>query len=248
MNQQKRRPPPFGVIFDMDGVLVDSAEAHWESWRRLAGENGKTVTRDQFTATFGRPSSDIIPALFGEVAQSRTQALSGRKESIYRDIIGDDPPIVAGAVDLVRSLQAAGIALALGSSGPRDNIDIVLGAMGVADAISVIVSSDDVTRGKPDPRVFELSARRLVMPPSRCIVIEDAPAGIQAAKAAGARAVAILIYHPRDAFVQADWIVDRLVDLSVYRLRKLVGAPTLDCSRVGPPDALPPWESAAEND
>lgn len=223
MHERQHPPPPFGVIFDMDGVLVDSADAHWESWRRLADEIGVSVNHEQFISTFGRPSNDIIHVFFGEMSSRKTQALSERKEAIYRDLIRDHPPIVAGAVDLVRSLRAAGVVLALGSSGPRDNIDLVLRAMGVADAMSVIVSSDDVTRGKPDPQVFELSARRLGIPPGRCIVIEDAPAGIQAAKAAGARAVAVLIYHPRQCFAQADVTVERLADLSVQRLLDLVG-------------------------
>jgi len=223
MNNRQHQPPPFGVIFDMDGVLIDSADAHWESWRRLADENGLSVNREHFTSTFGRSSSDIIPLLFGELSLTKTRALSERKEAIYRDLLGDAPPIVAGAVELVHSLHAAGIALALGSSGPRANIDLVLGAMRVAEDMSVIISADDVTRGKPDPQVFQLSAQRLGLAPNRCIVIEDAPVGVQAAKAAGALAVAVLIYHPRRSFAQADFTVDRLTDLSVQQLRALMG-------------------------
>ena len=223
MNHQSNAVAPFGVIFDMDGVLVDSAEAHWESWRLLAEENDRSATRDQFAATFGRRNRDIIPILFGEVSSTTMKALAERKEVIYRELVCEAPPIVDGAVALVRSLHAAGVALAVGSSGPRANIDLVLTAMGIADAVAVIVSADDVTRGKPDPQVFQLAAQRLGMPPRRCIVIEDAPAGVEAAKAAGVRAVAVLIHHPRQAFPQADCIVDRLADLSVPRLRTLLG-------------------------
>lgn len=228
MNKRQSRPPPFGVIFDMDGVLIDSADAHWESWRRLGEENGVTVSREQFASTFGRQNSDIIPILFGEVASKKRQALSKRKEAIYRDLIRDQLPIVAGAVELVRSLHAAGVALALGSSGPRANIDLVLAAMRVADVFSAIVSADEVTRGKPDPQVFQLSIQRLGMPPGQCVVIEDAPAGVQAAKAAGARAVAVLIHHPLQDFPEADYTVERLADLSVEQLQVLVGAPMTD--------------------
>ncbi len=217
------RTPAFGVIFDMDGVLIDSADAHWESWRRLGEENGVPVAHEQFTTTFGRQNSDIIPILFGEVAPKKGQALSQRKEAIYRDLIRKEPPIVAGAVELVHALHAAGTALAVGSSGTRENIDLVLGAMSVADAFSAIVSSDDITRGKPDPQVFQLSTQRLGIPPRQCIVIEDAPAGVQAAKAAGAYAVAVLIHHPRQAFPEANCTVDRLAELSLDQLRALVG-------------------------
>ncbi len=218
------RPLSFGVIFDMDGVLIDSADAHWESWKRLGEENGLSITREQFASTFGRQSRDIIQGLFGEKSSAATRELSERKELIYRDIIGANPPIVEGAAELVRSLRAAGAALAIGSSGPRNNIDLVLRAIGVADDFAAIVSADDVTRGKPDPQVFELSARRLGLSPAQCIVIEDAPVGIQAAKAAGALAVAVLIYHPRSAFQAADDAVERLSELSVARLQALASA------------------------
>jgi len=224
MDDRGTDSPPFGVIFDMDGVLVDSADAHWESWRRLAHENQRTAAREQFAATFGRQNRDIVPILFGEVSAAKTQALSDRKEALYRDLIRDHPPVVPGAVELIRSLFAAGAVLAVGSSGPRANIDLVLTAMEVIDAITVVVSADDVTRGKPDPQVFQLAAERLGLPPGRCIVIEDAPAGVLAAKAAGARAVAVLIHHPRQAFPQADCLVDRLSDLSVPRLRAIASA------------------------
>ncbi len=224
MDDREADSPPFGVIFDMDGVLVDSADAHWESWRRLAQENRRTATREQFASTFGRQNRDIIPILFGEVSAAKMQALSERKEAIYRHLIRDHPPVVSGAVELIRSLFAAGAMLAVGSSGPRANIDLVLAAMDVIDAISVVVSADDVTRGKPDPQVFQLAADRLGLPPGRCIVVEDAPAGVLAAQAAGAHAVAVLIHHPREAFPQADCLVDRLSDLSVPRLRAIASA------------------------
>ena len=224
MDDRGTDSPPFGVIFDMDGVLVDSADAHWESWRLLARENRRTATREQFATTFGRQNRDIIPILFGEVSAAKMQALSERKEALYRDLIRDHPPVVPGAVELIRSLFADGAVLAVGSSGPRANIDLVLAAMEVVDAISVVVSADDVTRGKPDPQVFQLAVERLGLSPGRCIVIEDAPAGVLAAKAAGARAVAVLIHHPRQAFSQADCLVDRLSDLSVPRLRAIASA------------------------
>ncbi len=213
--------PPIGVVFDMDGVLVDSAAAHLRSWRLLARECGGHVTQEEFTRTFGRQNRDIIPMLFGPVSETRMRELADRKEEIYRDLIREHPPIVSGAVALVRALHAGGALLAVGSSGPLENIELVLAAMGVRDCIPAIVSGDDVTRGKPDPQVFTLAAQRLDVPVSRCVVIEDAPIGIEAARAAGTRAVAVLIYHPADAFGQADFVVSRLADLSVSRVLSL---------------------------
>jgi beta-phosphoglucomutase family hydrolase len=207
-----------GVIFDMDGVLVDSAAPHLQSWRQLAEENGHDVTDAQFAATFGRQNRDIIPLLFGEVSESRMQQLSDRKERVYRDLVRETPPIVPGAVALVQDLHRAGVLLAIGSSGPRENIELVLDRMGVADRFLVIVSADDVRRGKPDPQVFSLACERLGLAPAHCVVVEDAPAGVIAARRAGARAVAVLMHHPATAFDDADLIVDRLADLSVTRL------------------------------
>lgn len=211
-----------GVIFDMDGVLVDSAAPHLRSWQLLAEECGGTVTQEQFSRTFGQQNRDIVPILFGLVSEKRMQQLANRKEELYRDIIRCDPPIIQGAVELVRDLHQAGVALAVGSSGPAENIDLVLSSMGVKECIAVVVSGDDVTRGKPDPQVFTTAADRLGIEPSRCVVIEDAPVGVEAAKVAGARTVAVLLYHQADAFDGADLVVQRLADLSVRKVFSLV--------------------------
>jgi beta-phosphoglucomutase family hydrolase len=205
--------PPAGVVFDMDGVLVDSAGAHFESWRALGAENGLTITQAQFAATFGRHNGDIVPILFGAVSQQRLTALADRKEALYRDIVRGRVPAVPGAADLVRELRAAGLRLAVGSSGPLANIRLILRELGVSELFDAISSGEDVTRGKPDPQVFQIACERLGLPPQRCIVIEDAPVGIAAAKAAGCRAVAVMLHHGRDKFTEADVVVERLSDL-----------------------------------
>jgi len=212
----------FGVVFDMDGVLIDSARPHFQSWQQLALEQGRTVTDTDFAATFGRQNKDIVPILFNVRGVAQVSALADRKEVIYRDLIRERPPIVLGAVELVKALHAAGVRLAVGSSAPLANIELVLHALGVSKLIRAVVSGDDVVRGKPDPQVFTEACRRLDLPPERCVVIEDAAAGIQAACAAGARTVAVSIYHPATTFDGADIIVPRLSDLSVETLSSLV--------------------------
>ena len=214
---------PIGVIFDMDGVLVDSAEPHLESWQLLAKENDRSVTREQFAATFGRQNNDIIPLLFGDMDAQRCTALADRKEEIYRDLVRSAPPVVNGAVELIKALHERGVRLAVGSSGPRRNIELMLDAMGVRALIPVVITGDDVVRGKPDPEVFTLACHGLGVEAVRCVVVEDAPAGIEAALAAGTRTIAILMHHPADSFENADWIVDRLSDLTPERIESLVG-------------------------
>jgi beta-phosphoglucomutase len=214
--------PPWGVIFDMDGVLVDSADAHWRSWELLAAQEGKAVSKDQFAATFGRQNRDIVPMFFSPVSPHRLTELADRKEAIYRDLIRAQPPLVKGASKLVHDLHRAGVALAVGSSGPRANIELVLEALGVRGLGIAIVSSQDVTRGKPDPQVFQIACRRLALPAARCVVIEDAPVGVAAARAAGTRCVAIRMHYPGQALAAADLIVPCLADISAEQLRALV--------------------------
>jgi beta-phosphoglucomutase len=206
----------------MDGVLVDSADAHYLSWQQLARECGRDVTREQFAATFGRQNRDIVPVLIGDVPGATLDSLSDRKEEIYREMVCDSAPIVDGAVELVRALSQAGCSLAVGSSGPRANIDLVLEAMGVAELMLTIISGDDVTRGKPDPQVFALACAGLEIEPTRCIVVEDAPAGVEAARGAGTRTVAVLMHHSADSFEKADLVVNRLADLSADSVFALV--------------------------
>ncbi len=224
LNKKNHDHNPIGVIFDMDGVLVDSADAHLMSWKQMAEEHGLSVSESQVTDTFGRQNRDIIPILFGDVSPTRLQTLSDRKEEIYRELVRGKAPVVDGAVALVLSLADCGAKLAIGSSAPRANIDLVLSEMSLAECFDAIVSGDEVTRGKPNPEVFAMACQRLRMEPSCCVVIEDAPAGVTAAVRAGALGVAVAIYHPRSAFDGAALTVDRLSDLSADDLYRLVSA------------------------
>lgn len=207
-----------GVIFDMDGVLIDSADQHFESWRRMASEIGADVTRSQFDATFGRQNRDIIPIVFDVHDPARIRWMADRKEELYREIIRTEPPLVSGAAELVLALRSRGARLAVGSSAPRANVEMVVDLLGVGDAFTALVSGDEVSRGKPDPMVFQMACERLGLEPNRCVVVEDAPAGVAAAKAAGCRVVAILIHHRREDFTGTDLFVPRLNELTADAL------------------------------
>ncbi len=203
------------MIYDLDGVLIDSSDAHFESWRRLARELSCEVTREQFRSTFGRQNRDIIPLLFGEdLGQQRINELGETKERYYRENIKDHVPVLPGAAELVRSCHDSGLACAIGSSAHPENIAITLRAMGVEDIVRAVVSGHDVTKGKPDPQVFLLAAERLKVLPKNCVVIEDAPAGIEAALAAGMFAVGVTTEHPRERLAHAHRVVDSLAELS----------------------------------
>lgn len=202
----------------MDGVLVDSADAHRASWKALGEKLGRPISDEEFANTFGRSSRDIIRILFGEdTPPEQIAKWDEEKEALYRDLIRDRVPLMPGARALVDALFAAKVKLAIGSSGPRANIEMILDALeaNTPPKFAAIVSGFDVTRGKPDPQVFLLAAEKLGLAPKACAVIEDAPAGIEAARRAGMRAVALASSHPREALSSADHIVDALDELHV---------------------------------
>jgi len=206
------------VIFDVDGVLVDSYVAHFESWRRLADERDcHKMTETEFLETFGRTSREIIAELWPgrQWTTEEISALDDHKEKIFRAILCERFQAMPGAAALIDALHRSGFALAAGSSGPPENVHLVLDQLRCRDRFDVVVTGTDVTRGKPDPEVFVTCAQRLGIPPLRSAVIEDAVVGVEAANCAGMTSIA-LVTPPRatDMFPHADHIVRSLEELT----------------------------------
>jgi beta-phosphoglucomutase len=211
------------VIFDVDGVLVDSYQAHFASWRRLYRELGMEYTESAFAADFGRTSRDILSRTLGDdLSDQRIRELDDRKEALFRDILRSEFPPMVGAVELIDELAANGFLLAIGSSAPPENIALSLEKLGRATKFSAVVTGADVSRGKPDPQVFLLAAERLGVPPASCAVVEDAVHGIEAACRAGMASIALTGTATRDRFTEADLVIDRLGELSPARVRQLI--------------------------
>jgi beta-phosphoglucomutase len=216
-------PIDYAVIFDVDGVLTDSYIPHFQSWQRMFGEIGVEFTDEQFRATFGRTNRDIFAELYrGEMSQERSRQLGDRKEELYREIIRESFTPLPGAIELIDALHAAGFKLAVGSSGPPENIALTLEKLGRADCFLAAATGADVERGKPDPQVFQIAARRLSVSPERCAVIEDAPQGIEAANRAGMTSIAVLGTTTRGKLAHAKLVVSSLCELSPTRIRDLI--------------------------
>ena len=181
------------VIFDMDGVLIDSFRCHFESWRRVAAEHGRVYTESQFVAGFGRTSREVIAEQWGgePLSPDLIRQIDERKEALFRELISQDFPAMDGAVELVASLAGAGFRIAVGSSGPPPNVQLAVDRLGIRRFLAAIVTGGDVKRGKPDPQVFTLAAERMRVAPCRCVVVEDAPVGIEAAKRGGMRSIGL---------------------------------------------------------
>jgi beta-phosphoglucomutase len=221
---------PLAVIFDMDGVLVDSYQAHWQSWHFMADELGKGLTEAQFVSTFGRTSREIIAEHWGANALSAQEIaeFDRRKEALYREIVARDFPAMDGAGALIRDLHEAGFRLAVGSSGPPENVALAVERLKAEPYLDVLITGKDVTRGKPDPQVFLVAGGRLGVAPANCAVIEDAPVGIAAANAAGMASIALVSTgHTAESVAAARLVVHSLRELSPARIAALI-APQVD--------------------
>jgi beta-phosphoglucomutase len=215
-----------GVLWDVDGTLVDTAELHFQAWVRLAREIDAPFTRDDFAATFGWRNPEIIPKLFGLHSPKDIDALGQRKEDYYRAEAAKGLDLLPGVAELVRALDSAGIGQAVGSSAPRSNIELILDMCGLKSILKHVVAMEDTARGKPDPQVFLLAAKKLGIEPAKCVVFEDAPVGVRAAKAGGMKAVGVTFvgHHSADTLRAegADLIVPNLAEINVETVRRLI--------------------------
>ena len=208
---------PDGVIFDMDGVLVDSGPAHHESWQMLAKKHGLDVSVERFHQTFGRTSRDIIRTIWGEsTSDEQVRRLDDEKEAIYRELIRNSVPLMPGCRELLIRLLSAGLVLAVATSGPPGNLELVLSVGLIANYFEATVHGFEIAAGKPAPNCFLLAAERLNLPPSSCVVIEDAPVGIEAARAAGMPTIALSGTHPAQVLKAAGaaHVVQRLDEIT----------------------------------
>ena len=200
------------VLWDLDGTLVDSERYHWESWRDALEPEGLRITYDQFLASFGKKNDPIMREwLGGGYTSERAVRLADAKEADYRRLVAAHGlTALPGAREWLAALHAAGWKQAIVTSAPRANADVMLRALDVSALFETVVTAEDVSHGKPDPEVFLTGAARLGVPPSRCIVVEDAAAGIEGARRAGMKRIGV----SSRITLAADVAVGSLTDLT----------------------------------
>ncbi|MEO7002250.1 MAG: HAD family phosphatase [Ktedonobacterales bacterium] len=218
--------PAYAVLWDVDGVIIDSAEQHRQAWAALARENGFPFSDAAFWSSFGMRNADAIPLLYGIAGPvERVQALGERKERIYRELLARAATPLPGAKELLAALHAAAYRQALGSSAPPENIRAIIALLGIGRYLEGFISGEQVAHGKPAPDIFLAGAQLLGIAAERCLVIEDAPAGVAAAHAGGMRCLAVRRAGQPDApgLAAADAIADSLRDVDVALVARLLG-------------------------
>jgi beta-phosphoglucomutase len=200
------------VLWDMDGTLLDSADYHWLSWREVLAREGFGLTRELFAESFGRRNDATLRGYFGEdFPAGEIERISDIKEARYREMVrAERIELLPGVERWLARLKAEGWRQALASSACLLNVEAILEVLDIADYIDAVVSAEDVRHGKPDPEVFLLAASRVETAPARSIVIEDSPAGIEAARRARMRSIGVLTTHAK---LEADLVVSRMYEL-----------------------------------
>lgn len=209
------------VIWDLDGVILDSAEEHRLAWHRMAQEAGLPFTDEQFWATFGMRNDMIFQFLWKDLPHERIAELADRKEKYYREFIREKAAPLPGAIKLLSELRAAGYPQALASSTPLKNIEVISEVLGLHKYLAAFVSGEAVPRGKPAPDVFLKAAAALSIEPAHCVVIEDAVAGVQAAHAGGMRCIAVMGDRDLEGLREAELGVRDLTEVNLERIRAL---------------------------
>jgi len=215
----------WAAVFDWDGVILDSSRHHEESWERLARETGQSLPVGHFRRGFGRRNIEIMRDMLGWSQDSgEIDMLSRRKEELYREVVeewGIDP--LPGVRTWLERLAEAGIPCGIGSSTEEKNVRVGLRKLGLEKFFRVAVTAEHVQRGKPAPDVFLEVSRRLGFEPARCVVFEDAPAGVEAGRNAGMKVVGVTTTHPGGHLEGVFREVGRLDELSVAEVGGWLG-------------------------
>ena len=212
-----------GVIFDWDGVVIDSSAEHERSWEILSEEISRPLVFGHFKRGFGKKNEVIISeVLRWSDDPPMIEKLAYRKETIYRELVRQrGVQILPGARELLEALRSEKIPRAIGSSTPRQNLEAIFSATGLGEFFDAVACGDDVEHGKPAPDIFLLAARMLFLAPADCLVIEDAHAGIEAAHRAGIPVLAVATTNSLSELGAATGALESLAGVTPSMLREI---------------------------
>lgn len=217
---------PWAALFDMDGVLVDNTNFHINAWLQFAQQHNRPLTKAQYLEHInGHVSADALAYVFGRpMSPGELIVLTEEKEATYRDLYRPHLQPTPGLLDFLNALKAEKIKCAVGTSAPQSNLPFTLDGLNLRPFFSAIVDASMIQRGKPDPEIYLTAADRIGVEPARCVVFEDAFAGIEAGLSAGMKVVALATTHTPDELVDTgvSLIVNDFTELTVDAVRRLI--------------------------
>jgi beta-phosphoglucomutase len=188
-----------GIIFDMDGVIVDNHRFHFRAWMEFASkykfELNDEIYRNDFN---GKTNADLFRMIFGKITEEEILAYSLEKEVNYQKLYASEIKPHTGLVEFLKDLKSKNYRIALGTSAPTTNVDFTMNALGMRDYFDVIIDGSQVSKGKPDPEVYLKCAKSLGLHPNHCVVFEDSLAGLQSGKNAGCSIIGVATSHTRE--------------------------------------------------
>lgn len=215
--------PLKAVIWDMDGVIADTGAAHFAAWLEVMAELSRPFDEADFRRIFGLVNPDAVRLLLGETVSSHEIArISERKETLFREVVQVHVSLLPGVETWLERLRQQDYRQTIASSAPRANIEVLLHALNIGPYFQATVSADDVIKGKPDPAIFLKAAAVLGVSPARCVVVEDAVAGVQAARRAGMACLAVATTQPAERLSNANLVVKRLTELADDAFERLL--------------------------
>jgi beta-phosphoglucomutase len=217
-----------GIIFDFDGVIVDSHPLHMQAWKAYFAAIGKSLGEAELSFVVeGAKREEILQRFLGDLTREQIESYGAEKEKLYQ-ARASDLKLVGGVAGFLEQVDAAGVPVALATSGSRRRVERTLDAFGLLKHFRAIVTAEDVDRGKPDPALFQLAARRLKVAADQILVCEDAIAGVAAAKNAGMKCMAIGANGRRKVLQEAgaDLVVEDFTQTGLDEVKGLFAQPT----------------------
>lgn len=213
-----------GIIFDMDGVIVNNNSYHYQAWKQLAAKYGKEINPDNYREHMnGRTLDELMEYIFNEpMPKEKAREIGMEKEAIYRNLYQPHITPTKGLLKLIGDAADQGIEMVVGTSAPVENVVFTMNGLGIRHYFKDILDDRAVTKGKPNPEIYQKCAQAINLPNESCVVFEDAISGIKAGRAAGSKVIALATSHKRDE-LSADMIIDDFTQINLKQIVDLIG-------------------------
>ncbi len=215
----------FAIIFDMDGVIVDSNPYHKVALKQFVRKYGRDLTdQELLQKVYGRTNKEWLTNLFGVLSTEQLHRYTEEKEELYRALFKNEIRPLKGLVTFLEALEQYHIPRAIATSAPHSNVTFTLDGTGTRNYFKVILDDTFVTHGKPNPEIYVKAAAALHMPPAQCIVFEDSLSGVQSGQAAGARVVGVTTTHSPEELAHTNYVINDFADLDPLLLFRKIFA------------------------